>query len=115
MIGKFASYGHTGYRATESGLGHQIIHSEKKTGLRRFMSANGDELWITVVDGFVDFFDPTLPPEYQASFQDEFSFIEGTGRFEGAIGGGELNSPVRVGGRTEHEWAGELTVRRGRR
>ena len=80
----------------------------------RFVAANGDELWITVNDGYVDFFDPDLPPGYQASFQDPFIITGGTGRFEGASGGGEINSLVGTNGRTDHEWTGELTVVRGR-
>jgi hypothetical protein len=80
----------------------------------RFVAADGDELWITVNDGFVDFSDPNLPDGYQASFQDPFLFTGGTGRFEGASGGGQINSLVGLDGRTDHEWTGELVVRRGR-
>jgi len=85
-----------------------VPSSAGETG--RFVAANGDELWITVLDGFVDFFDPNLPPGYQASFQDEFFFIGGTGRFEGASGGGWINSLVGVDGRTDHIWTGQLTM-----
>ncbi len=67
-----------------------------------------------MLDGFVDFFDTSLPPGYQASFHDEFFFIGGTGRFEDASGGGWIDSLVGVDGRTEHRWTGELTVKRGR-
>jgi len=80
----------------------------------RFVAANGDELWITVLDGFVDFFDPDVPPGYQASFDDEFFFIGGTGRFEGASGGGQIHSLVGINGRTDHRWTGTLTVPQGR-
>jgi hypothetical protein len=80
----------------------------------RFVAADGDELWITVTDGHVDFFDPDLPPGYQASFRDPFFITGGTGRFEGASGGGDINSLVGIDGRTDHVWTGELTVMRGR-
>jgi len=79
----------------------------------RFVAANGDELWITVLDGYVDFFDPNLPPGYQASFHDDFYFIGGTGRFEGASGGGQINSLVGINGRTDHKWTGMLMIPTG--
>ena len=79
-----------------------------------FTAANGDELWISVTGGQV-IIDPSLGPEYGAYFQDPFVFVGGTGRFEGATGGGLINSLVRPDfAHTDHEWTGQLTVRRGR-
>lgn len=79
-----------------------------------FVAANGDELWISVTGGQV-IFDPNLGPKYAAYFQDPFVFLGGTGRFEGATGGGQINSLVRADLiRTDHEWTGELTLSPGR-
>jgi len=80
----------------------------------RFVTANGDELWFTVTDGQV-FPSSELDPPYFAYFRDPFVFTGGTGRFEGATGGGYTDSYVVDGGfHTDHEWTGEVTLRRGR-
>jgi hypothetical protein len=76
-----------------------------------FMAANGDQLWISVTDGVV-IFDPSLGPKYVAYFQDPFDVMGGTGRFEGATGGGMINSLVGADGQTDHHWTGEITVYR---
>jgi hypothetical protein len=74
-----------------------------------FMAANGDQLWISVTGGKV-IFDPSLGPEYVAYFQDPFDVLGGTGRFEGATGGGMIDSLVGADGQTDHRWTGEITV-----
>jgi hypothetical protein len=77
-----------------------------------FSAANGDQLWITVTEGQV-IFDPAVGPDYAAYFQDPFSFTGGTGRFEGATGGGMIDSKLRADLiRTDHHWTGELTLMR---
>jgi hypothetical protein len=83
-------------------------------GNGQFIAANGDELWFTVSGGRVLFFaDPG--PTYLAYFQDPFVFTGGTGRVEGATGGGYTDSFVMHGlFHTDHEWTGELTLKKGR-
>ena len=77
-----------------------------------FMAANGDQLWLTVSDGLV-IFDPAVCGEYIACFHDPFLLTGGTGRFEGATGGGWIDSRTRPDGRTEHHWTGTVTLRPG--
>ncbi len=66
-----------------------------------FVAANGDELWITIISGRV-VPSPDLGPDYWAFFKDPFVFTRGTGRFEGATGGGLTNSLVRHKRLTAH-------------
>ena len=76
----------------------------------KFIAANGDELYFTV-SGRVSFFPPGTNPDYVAYFDDEFTFLGGTGRFFGATGGGHTNSFSKEGLlHTDHNWTGTLTL-----
>jgi hypothetical protein len=93
-----------------------------KNGEGVFIAANGDELHFYVPSpeevGHV------LPveivhPLYEFYFQDPFSFNGGTGRFEGATGGGYTDSFVDLFDdegefipehRTDHKWTGTLML-----
>ena len=80
----------------------------------KFIAANGDELWFTV-SGRVLFFPPGTNPDYIAYFDDDFTFLGGTGRFFGATGEGHTNSFTKEGLlHTDHNWTGTLTLLKGK-
>ncbi len=100
-----------------------------KNGEGVFVAANGDELYYSVPSpGEIGHVLP-LPytdPLYEAYFQDPFTFTGGTGRFEGASGGGYTDSYVDlfVDGdpnqfidehQTDHVWTGTLILPKRRR
>lgn len=74
-------------------------------GIGTFIAANGDELHFTISGVIV----PTDNPNYDFEFQDPFDLTGGTGRFEGATGGGLTDSfhdqSTQI---TDHKWTGEL-------
>lgn len=81
-------------------------------GIGTLVAANGDELHITIAGAVL----PSDHPDFDFEFADPFAIVGGTGRFEGASGGGVTNSLVDFGSqpsRTVHEWRGTLTVRPG--
>ena len=91
-----------------------------KNGEGVFIAANGDELyfWIPSPDS-IGHIIPYVHPVYEFQFQDPFTFKGGTGRFEGASGGGYTNSFVDLFDdngnfipehRTDHEWTGTLIL-----
>lgn len=97
-----------------------------KNGEGAFVAANGDELHFIGPSqgeiGHVILLPPNAHPLYEAYFQDSFTFVGGTGRFEGASGGGYMNSFVDlfVDGdpdqfipehQTDHEWTGTLVLK----
>lgn len=85
-----------------------------------FVAANGDSLFIGSDGvGEVKFYSPGEgEPPYDAYFEDPFIFTGGTGRFEGASGGGTTDSKVDLFGddgfipehRTDHIWTGTLIL-----
>ena len=77
----------------------------------KFIAANGDELWFTV-SGQVILYPPGTHPFYVAYFDDEFTFLGGTGRFLGATGSGHTNSFTNFA-HTDHNWTGMLTLLKG--
>lgn len=78
-------------------------------GVGTLTAANGDELWITIAGAVL----PSGHPDFDYEFADPFAFSGGTGRFEGASGGGYTNSYVHAAiGRTIHEWSGTLILPR---
>lgn len=80
-------------------------------GVGTLTAANGDELWIAVAGAVL----PSDHPDYDFEFADPFTFTGGTGRFQGAGGGGVTNSLVDAAvDRTTHRWSGTLTLRPGR-
>ena len=81
-------------------------------GKGKFFAANGDELWFTV-SGKVILYAPGTHPFYLANFDDPFTFTGGTGRFEGATGGGHTNSFTNFA-HTDHNWTGTLTLLKGK-
>ena len=76
-----------------------------------FIAANGDELWFTV-SGQVILYPEGFDPFYLAYFDDEFIFLGGTGRFEGATGSGKTNSFTNFA-HTDHNWTGTLILIKG--
>jgi hypothetical protein len=80
------------------------------------VAANGDILFVTisgqVVTGRAD-----DHPDYVVSyFRDPFVILGGTGRFEGATGGGwsdDYNSNLDPN--SHHHWTGEITLVKGKR
>lgn len=89
-------------------------------------AANGDRLFICIESGQVILPLPEPHPVYDAFFKDPFTFCGGTGRFEGASGGGMTNSlvdlwnedypfpgPIIPNHRTDHEWTGTLILPNG--
>ena len=76
-----------------------------------FIAANGDELWFTV-SGQVILYPEGHDPFYLAYFDDEFIFLGGTGRFEGATGSGHTNSFTNFV-HTDHNWTDILTLKKG--
>lgn len=90
-------------------------------------AANGDRLFIEIESGQVIVQIPPVDPFYDAYFKDPFQFVGGTGRFEGATGGGMTNSlvdlwndefpfpgPIIEGHRTDHEFTGTLILPNGK-
>ncbi len=73
-----------------------------------FIAANRDELYFTV-SGQVMMYPPGFDPFYVAYFDDPFTFTGGTGRFEGASGGGMTNSFTNFA-HTDHNWTGTITL-----
>jgi hypothetical protein len=72
-----------------------------------FTAANGDELWLNVEGAIL----PSDDPEYTGEFFDPFVIIGGTGRFEGASGGGMTKSYIKDNpNRVSHEWDGVLIL-----
>ena len=93
-----------------------------KNGEGVFVAANGDELYFKVPA--TDEVGHVLPlpyedPVYEFYFQDPFEFVGGTGRFEGASGGGVTDSYVDLFDddgnfipehQTDHTWTGLLIL-----
>jgi len=56
---------------------------------------------------------PSDKPDFDLMFQDPVSFEGGTGKFEGATGGGFTNSYVKLAeGTTYHTWTGSITLKK---
>jgi len=93
-----------------------------KNGEGSFVAANGDELYFKVPSpGEVGHILPYEDPLYELTFQDPFVFTGGTGRFEGATGGGVTDSYVNLFDdegnfiaehQTDHTWTGNLILPR---
>ena len=91
-----------------------------KNGEGVFIAANGDELYFNIPsEGEVGQIFTIEHPLYELQFQDPFEFTGGTGRFEGASGGGYTNSFVDLfdddgnfipDHNTDHEWNGTLIL-----
>lgn len=95
---------------------------EYKNGEGAFVAANGDSLYFKIPSpdmlGHVVLIED---PFYEAQFQDPFVFVGGTGRFEGASGGGYTDSFVDLFDdegnfipehKTDHKWTGTLTMKK---
>jgi hypothetical protein len=77
-----------------------------------FVAANGDILNIKVKAGVVNAITDEEHPFfgiYTVEFNDEFYFDGGTGKFDGATGGGKINSLSNFI-HTDHVWTGTLTL-----
>jgi hypothetical protein len=76
-------------------------------GVGTLIAANGDELYLSISGAVL----PSDHPDFDFEFHDPFSFTGGTGRFEGATGGGSTDSYVdQAADRTEHDWTGRLVI-----
>ncbi len=79
-------------------------------------AANGDLLFIScggnVIDGRAD-----DQPEYVVShWRDEFVILGGTGRFEGASGGGMSDDyNTNIDSNSHHHWTGKIILLKGKR
>lgn len=85
-----------------------------ENGLGTLTAANGDRLFITIAGAVL----PSDHPDFDFEFSDPFEIVGGTGRFDGATGGGVTNSLVDFQSqpsRTEHDWSGTLVLRPGNR
>lgn len=81
-------------------------------GTGYFTAEDGDILNFRM-DGQVKLY-PEPVGEYIAWFKDYFVFTGGTGRFEGATGGGQMDSQSKAGlTHTDHVWKGNLTLLKG--
>ena len=83
-----------------------------ENGVGTLVAANGDELFITIAGAVL----PSDHPDFDFEFSDPFQIVGGTGRFDGAAGGGVTNSLVDFQSqpsRTVHDWSGTLVVQRG--
>ena len=70
-------------------------------------AANGDELYVEIAGAVL----PSDHPAFDFEFHDPFRFAGGTGRFEGAAGGGTTDSFVtQTPERTTHDWHGTLIL-----
>jgi hypothetical protein len=76
------------------------------------IAANGDELWVASSSGEVV---PSDHPDVDFEFTIQFEITGGTGRFEGASGGGVQHGFVdQQASRTQHQWSGTLSLPRER-
>jgi len=71
-----------------------------------FTFANGDELYARGGSAVL----PTNNPNYNAEFSNTFAIIGGTGRFEGAQGGGSTQSFVSFLNGTDHKFSGVIVI-----
>ena len=87
-------------------------------GKGEFIAANGDKLYFEIPSGEVMWLTEPNPP-YELFFKDPFIFTGGTGRFEGASGGGNTDSLVDLldddgnlieEHQTDHTWVGVLNL-----
>jgi hypothetical protein len=105
---------------TEPNLGEFIVHmdfcNEGGTGIyldmaNSYLAVEGDSLFISTW-GQVTYPDENDPPYYTDKWNDPFEFTGGTGRFEGATGGGMThcyNSTEDA--LSHHTWEGTLTMK----
>ena len=85
-----------------------------ENGVGTMTAANGDQLRITIAGAVL----PSDHPDFDFEFSDPYEIVGGTGRFDGATGGGVTNSLVDFQSqpsRTEHDWSGTLVLRPGNR
>lgn len=84
-----------------------------------FTDENGDELYVEIPSGqVINGRVPGMPSYAVSYFKDEFEIIGGTGKFDGATGGGftnDYNYPVDEEGyiypnKTRHHWQGTITL-----
>ncbi|MDR8392887.1 hypothetical protein NC796_17155 [Aliifodinibius sp. S!AR15-10] len=75
-------------------------------GIGTFTFSNGDKLFGEIRGAVL----PTDKPGYDFEFMDPMVFTGGTGRFEGATGGGLTNSFVAFGAGTDHEFSAVLVL-----
>ncbi len=78
------------------------------------VAANGDILYVTISGQVVIGREDDHPEHVVSYFRDEFKIIGGTGRFEGATGGGwsdDYNSSLD--GNSHHYWEGTITMLKG--
>ncbi|HSG47138.1 MAG TPA: hypothetical protein VLA43_04890 [Longimicrobiales bacterium] len=79
-------------------------------GVGILVAANGDELHVGIAGAVL----PSTDPAYDFQFQDAFTFTGGTGRFQGAEGGGMTDSWVtQATNITDHDLRGRLVLMPG--
>ena len=80
------------------------------------IAANGDILYVTISGQVITGREDDHPEHVTSYFRDEFEIIGGTGRFEGAYGGGmsdDYNSSLDPN--SHHNWYGTITMKKGKR
>lgn len=73
-----------------------------------FTFNNNDELYASGGSAVM----PSNNPDYNAEFSNSFAILGGTGRFEGAMGGGTSNSLVVFQTGTDHNFSGVIVIPR---
>ncbi|MCX2718898.1 hypothetical protein [Lentiprolixibacter aurantiacus] len=86
-----------------------------------FEDEDGDRLYFDVAGEVIGGRLPGMPSYAISYFKDPFTILDGTGKFEGASGGGFTNDynfvdtidgvPVQ---RTRHHWQGKITMKKGK-
>lgn len=78
----------------------------------KFIAANGDILYVSVQGRVVPGREDDHPDHVVSYWRDPFVILGGTGKFEGASGGGmsdDYNSSLHPGN-TQHNWVGNITL-----
>jgi hypothetical protein len=83
-------------------------------GSGSFVAANGDELYFEMAGRvYILYFNPDDLENTDLRWDDPFIFTGGTGRFDGASGGGTTNSYTDDGIVNNHNWMGTLILPKG--
>jgi hypothetical protein len=81
-----------------------------------FVAANGDQLFVSCGGSVVDGRLPHHPEDVNSYWRDPFVITGGTGKFEGATGGGLTDDYNRDSfpANSFHHWRGNITLKKGK-
>jgi len=81
-----------------------------------FVAANGDTLFVKVYGRVINGRLPHHPEDVNSYFTDPWEILGGTGRFEGASGGGMTDDYNRDSypANSFHHWTGTITMKKGK-